>query len=146
MEVIVSESGKGQFTQEIVIGNHILTADEPIASGGNDLGPGPYDFLLVALGSCTSITLRMYAKFKNIPLQKVIVKLQYDRIYAKDCAECENSNSRVDHINRQIELQGELTEDQRKKLLEIANKCPVHRTLTSKILITTELVSTSNEN
>lgn len=140
MDAIVSESGKGRFTQEIVIGNHTLTADEPIESGGNDSGPSPYDFLLAALGSCTSMTLRMYADFKKIPLKKVIVKLQYDRIYAKDCVDCENSNSRIDHINRQIELQGDLSEEHRKKLLEIAKKCPVHRTLTSKILITTELV------
>lgn len=140
MEAMVSESGKGRFAQEIVIGSHVLTADEPIETGGNDSGPSPYDFLLAALGSCTSMTLRMYAEFKKIPLKKVIVKLQYDKIHAKDCADCENSQSRIDHINRQIELQGELTEDQRQKLLEIANKCPVHRTLTSKILITTELV------
>lgn len=140
MEAVVSESGKGRFTQEIVIGNHTLIADEPIANGGNDSGPSPYDFLLAALGSCTSMTLRVYAEFKKIPLKKVIVKLKYDKIYAKDCADCENNNSMVDHIDRQIELQGDLTEDQRKKLLEIANKCPVHRTLTSKIVITTELV------
>lgn len=140
MEAIISESGKGRYTQEITIGTHILTADEPIESGGNDLGPSPYDFLLAALGSCTSMTLRMYSELKNIPLKKVIVTLQHEKIYAKDCADCENPNSRIDHINRQIELQGDLTEEQRKKLLEIANKCPVHRTLTSKILITTELV------
>jgi putative redox protein len=139
MEVIVSESGEGKFTQEIVVGDHKLIADEPIGSGGNDLGPSPYDFLLAALGSCTSMTLRMYADLKKIPLSKVIVRLQYAKIYAKDCADCENSNSKIDHIDRQIELQGDLTEDERKKLLEIANKCPVHRTLTSKIDITTAL-------
>jgi len=139
MEVIVSESGKGIYTQEITIGSHVLIADEPVGNGGNDSGPSPYDFLLAALGSCTSMTLRMYADLKKIPLKKVIVRLQYEKIYANDCADCENSNSKIDHINRQIELQGDLTEDQRKKLLEIANKCPVHRTLTSKILITTRL-------
>lgn len=140
MDVIISESGNGRFTQEIVIGTHALTADEPIESGGNDLGPSPYDFLLAALGSCTSMTLRMYADLKKIPLKKVIVKLQHEKIHATDCVDCENNNSMADHINRQIELQGELTDDQRKKLLEIANKCPVHRTLTSKIIITTELI------
>jgi putative redox protein len=140
METIVSESGKGRYAQEIIIGTHVLTADEPAQSGGNDLGPSPYDFLLSALGACTSMTLRMYAELKKIPLQKVIVKFQHEKIYAKDCADCDNSNSRMDHINRQIELQGDLTEEQREKLLEIANKCPVHRTLTSKISITTELV------
>ena len=140
MEAVVSESGKGRYTQEIKIGTHVLIADEPIENGGTDTGPSPYDFLLAALGACTSMTLRMYAELKKIPLRKVIVKLQHEKIYAKDCIDCENSNSRIDHINRQIELQGDLTEDQRKKLLEIANKCPVHRTLTSKILITTELI------
>ena len=140
MDAIVSESGQGRFTQEVTMGTHVITADEPIVNGGNDLGPSPYDFLLAALGSCTSMTLRMYADLKKIPLKKVIVKLQHEKIHATDCADCENSNSKVDHINRQIELQGELTDDQRKKLLDIANKCPVHRTLTSKIIITTELV------
>lgn len=139
MEVIVSESGKGLYTQTITAGTHVLTGDEPVSSGGNGLGPSPYDFLLAALGTCTSMTLRMYAELKKIPLTKVTVKLQYEKIHAQDCADCENTNSRIDHIDRQIELEGDLTEDQRQKLLEIANKCPVHRTLTSKILITTEL-------
>lgn len=140
MEVIVSESGKGRYTQEITVGAHTLIADEPIANGGNDLGPSPYDFLLTALGSCTSMTLRMYAELKKIPLKKVVVKLQYEKIYATDCANCEDSNSKIDHIDRQIELQGDLTEDQRNKLLEIANKCPVHRSLTTHISITTALI------
>src|ERR1700722_6649750 len=112
IETIVSESGKGRHTQEITIGAHVLTADEPVENGGNDLGPSPYDFLLAALGSCTSMTLRMYAELKKIPLKKIIVKLQHEKIYAKDCADCENSNSKIDHINRQIELQGDLTEEQ----------------------------------
>lgn len=141
MDTIVSESGKGTFTQEIKIGSHVLIADEPIANGGTDTGPSPYDFLLAGLGSCTSMTLRMYAELKKIPLKKVVVRLHHEKIHVQDCEDCENNNSRIDHINRQIELQGDLTEEQRKKLLEIAEKCPVHRTLTSKILITTELVN-----
>lgn len=140
METIVSESGKGRYTQEITIGSHVLTADEPVENGGNDSGPSPYDFILAALGSCTSMTVRMYAELKKFPLKKIIVKLQYEKIYAEDCAHCENSNSKIDHINRQIELQGDLTEEQRAKLLDIANKCPIHRTLTSKIIITTRLI------
>lgn len=143
METVVSESGKGKFTQEIKIGSHLLTADEPIASGGNDTGPSPYDFLLAGLGACTSMTLRMYAELKKIPLDKVIVRLHHEKIYAEDCADCENKGSKIDHITRQIELQGDLTEEQRQKLLDVANKCPVHRTLTSKILITTALVKDS---
>jgi putative redox protein len=140
MDTIVSESGKGKYTQEIIIGDHVLLSDEPVESGGNNLGHTPYDFLLAALGSCTSMTLRTYADFKKIPLTKVVVTLQHDKIYANDCAHCENSHSKIDHINRQIELQGDLTQDQRDKLLEIANNCPVHRTLTSKISSTTQLV------
>lgn len=140
MQTIVAEAGKGKFTQDITIGNHSLIADEPVASGGNDAGPSPYDFLLAALGSCTSMTIRMYADLKKIPLKKVIVTLQHQKIHMTDCADCENSNSKIDHIDRQIELQGELTAEQRNKLLDIANKCPVHRTLTSKIVIKTTLV------
>ncbi len=140
MEIIVTETGKGRYTQEITIGKHVLTADEPINSGGNDTGPSPYDLLLASLGACTSMTLRMYAELKKIPLQKVTVILRHEKIYAIDCAACENSGSKIDHIDRQIALQGNLTTEQRKQLLEIANKCPVHRTLISETMITTELV------
>jgi len=140
MEVKVSESDLGRYAQEITAGEHTLTADESVEDGGNDLGPSPYDFLLAALGSCTSITLRMYSERKQIPLKKAIVRLSYEKVYAEDCADCESTNSKMDHIDRQIELHGDLTEDQRKELLEIANKCPVHRSLTSEILITTQLV------
>lgn len=140
MEIIVNESGKGKFTQEISSGNHVLTADEPVAYGGNDTGLSPYDFLLAGLGACTSMTIRMYANLKKIPLEKVSVKLTYEKIHAKDCVDCENGNAKIDHIDRKIELHGNLSPEQREKLLEIANKCPVHRTLTSKILITTELI------
>jgi putative redox protein len=139
-QVVVSESGKSHFSQQIVIGHHVLTADEPLANGGNDLGPSPYDFLLTALGTCTSMTLRMYADLKNIPLKKVTVNLKHEKIHATDCAECENSDAKIDHIQRVIKLDGDLTTTQREKLLEIANKCPVHRTLTSKIHITTHMV------
>jgi putative redox protein len=141
MQIVVQESGEGKFTQQINIGKHVLVADEPEASGGNDAGPSPYDFLLAALGTCTSMTLRMYADAKQIPLAKVIVKLKYGKIHAQDCENCEDENSLVDHIERKIELLGDLSKEQRAKLLTIANKCPVHRTLTSKIEITTELIA-----
>lgn len=144
-ETIVSETGDGQFTQEIIIGNHVLTADEPIENGGNDTGPSPYDFLLAALGSCTSMTLRMYAKLKKFPLELVIVRLKHEKIHVEDCIGCENNNSKIDHIERLIELEGTLTQEQRTQLLEIANKCPVHRTLTSKIIITTKLVENQSK-
>lgn len=143
METVVSESGKGRFTQEIKTGSHVLIADEPIASGGNDTGPSPYDFLLAGLGACTSMTLRMYADMKKIPLDKVIVRLQHEKKHVEECSDCENNSTKMDHISRQIELQGDLTTEQRQKLLDIANKCPVHRTLTSTILITTELIADS---
>jgi putative redox protein len=140
MQISVRETGANKFTQEIKVGDHILVADEPVANGGNDLGPSPYDFLLAALGSCTSMTLRLYANLKKIPLEGVLVKLQYNKIHAQDCENCEDKHALIDHIDRQIELKGNLTEEQRKKLLDIANKCPVHRTLTSKIEITTKLL------
>lgn len=139
MEVIVSETKQGRYTQEVNIGTHHFIADEPIAKGGNDQGPSPYEFLLAALGACTSITLRMYADVKKIPLERVSVKLNHEKVYASDCADCENSDAKIDHINREIVLEGNLTEAQRSKLLEIANKCPVHRSLTSKIVIDTKL-------
>lgn len=139
-QVIVSESGKGKFVENITIGAHKLIADEPKANGGNDLGPSPYDFILAGLGTCTCMTLRVYAEFKKIPLKKVMVKLAYSKIYADDCKNCESAHSMIDHIDRAIALEGELTPQQKTKLLEIANKCPVHRSLTGKTTISTELV------
>lgn len=141
MEIVVTETGPGKFTQEVTIGSHVLIADEPTENGGNDLGPSPYDFLIAALGTCTAMTVRTYADFKKIPLKKIIVRLTHAKVYAQDCADCENSNAKIDHIDRKIELQGDLSDEQRMKLLAIANKCPVHRTLTSQTTISTELVS-----
>lgn len=138
--ILVHESGKGKFAQEVIIGNHTLVGDEPLEVGGNDLGPSPYDFLLAALGTCTSMTLRMYAELKKIPLEGISVKLQHKKIHAQDCEECEQNTSKIDYIERDIELSGNLSAEQKAKLLEIANKCPVHRTLTSKIIIETKLV------
>lgn len=143
-QVIVAESGKGKFVEDISIGQHKLIADEPKASGGNDLGPSPYDFILAGLGACTCMTLRVYAEFKKIPLKKVIVKLAHSKVYAKDCENCENNHSMLDHINRSIALEGNLDQDQKTKLLEIANKCPVHRTLSKGTSISTELVESIN--
>lgn len=139
-ETVVTETRDGQFTQKIMIGNHVLIADEPIINGGQDTGPSPYDFLLAALGSCTSMTLRMYSKLKKFPLEKITVRLKHEKIHTDDCIGCENSGSKIDQIERLIELEGALTEEQRTQLLEIANKCPVHRTLTSKIIIVTKLI------
>src|SRR5215213_10821548 len=122
----------GGFTQEIVVGPHQLTADEPKDMGGDDEGPTPYDLLLAALGSCTSITVTMYAQRKSWPLQDVTVRLRHSRIHAQDCAECETKEGKIDRIELDIEFAGPLSSEQRSKLLEIAKKCPVHRTLTSE--------------
>src|ERR671912_2703196 len=130
-EVLVYGDAKA-FTQEIIAGPHQLTADEPKGVGGNDEGPTPYDLLLEALGSCTSITVTMYAQRKGWPLRGVSTRLRHSRIHAEDCAECETKEGRIDRIELDIEFAGPLSSEQRSKLLEIATKCPVHRTLPSE--------------
>ncbi len=135
--VIVRETRRGTFQQEIISGAHRLLADEPKNVGGLDSGLGPYDLLLAALGACTSMTLRLYADQKKLPLKRVEIRLRHDRIYAVDCAECETEEGQIDHIERVIALEGDLTAAQRARLMEIADKCPVHRTLTSEVDIRT---------
>ncbi|HWD05551.1 MAG TPA: OsmC family protein [Amycolatopsis sp.] len=138
--VVVSEAGAGRYTQYVIAGGHELVVDEPVSVGGDDSGPTPYDLLLGALGSCTSITIRMYADRKNIPLANVTVKLRHDRIHARDCERCESEVGMISRITREIELEGDLDDQQRAKLLEIADKCPVHRTLEHEIDLQTKLV------
>ena len=135
--VVVTETGGGKFQQNVVVGPHRLTADEPVAAGGLDSGPGPYDLLLAALGACTSMTLRLYAEHKKLPLERVSVTLSHAKIYAQDCEECETKEGKIDRIDRAITLTGALSDDQRARLLEIADKCPVHRTLHSEVNIRT---------
>jgi uncharacterized OsmC-like protein/alpha/beta superfamily hydrolase len=135
--VMVRETRGGKFQQEIATGKHRLLADEPIKDGGLDSGPGPYDLLLAALGACTSMTLRLYADQKQIPLSRTSVRLRHEKIYAKDCADCETKEGKIDRIERMITLEGDLSAEQRKRLLEIADKCPVHRTLESEVNIRT---------
>ncbi len=137
---VVVHGGASGFAQEIQVGPHRLEGDEPLGAGGTDTGPSPYDFLLAALGSCTSMTVALYARRKQWRPQGVTVRLRHSKIYAADCAECETREGMLDRIERDIELAGALTEEQRTRLLEIANKCPVHRTLTSEINIRTRLV------
>ena len=137
--VVVRGSSAG-FAQEILAGQHRMASDEPVSAGGTDTGPSPYDLLLAALGACTSITLGMYARRKGWPLEEVTVHLRHSRIHASNCAECETKEGMLDRIERDIHFAGSLTKEQRSKLLEIANKCPVHRTLTSEIVITTRAV------
>jgi putative redox protein len=136
--VIVHGSATG-FAQTILAGQHALTADEPTSVGGTDTGPNPYDLFLAALGSCTSMTLAMYARRKNWPLEGVTVRLRHAKIHAADCEACETKDGRLDYVEREVELTGVLSEEQRGRLLDIANKCPVHRTLTSEIHIETRL-------
>jgi putative redox protein len=135
--VIVRETRRGVFQQEVIAGRHHLTADEPVNVGGLDSGPGPYELLLAALGACTSMTLRLYADRKKLPLTRTEIRLRHSRIYATDCAECETKEGMLDRIERIITLEGELDAEARKRLLEIADKCPVHRTLISEIDIRT---------
>src|SRR5580692_2576476 len=137
--VVVRGSAAG-FAQEIHAGSHRLHADEPVSAGGADTGPSPYDLLLAALGACTSMTVAMYSRRKQWPLEEVTVHLRHSRIHAGDCAECETREGMLDHIERDIHFAGPLTNDQRSKLLEIAEKCPVHRTLTSEVDIKTREV------
>jgi uncharacterized OsmC-like protein/fermentation-respiration switch protein FrsA (DUF1100 family) len=138
-KVVVRETREGKFTQLIAAGRHVLRADEPLAVGGLDSGPSPYDLLLAALGACTSMTLRFHADQKALPLERVAVELKHDKIHAADCAECETREGKIDRIERVVRLEGALDEAQRAKLLEIADKCPVHRTLHSEVAIPTRL-------
>ena len=138
-EVLVQEKGSGKFTQDVVAGRHRLIADEPRNFGGNDEGPGPYDYLMAGLGACTSMTIRLYAERKSWPLEGIAVTLSHDKIHAEDCAHCETKAGRLDRMTRRIKLEGPLDETQRQKLLEIADKCPVHRTLEGHIEVKTEL-------
>lgn len=132
-EVIVSSVGF--LKQEITAGNHRLVADEPKEAGGSDEGPDPYSLLLAALGACTSMTLQLYAKRKNWPLEKVEVRLSHSRIHAEDCESCATTQGYIARIERRISLTGPLSDEQKTRLLEIAQHCPLHKTLTAEISI-----------
>jgi uncharacterized OsmC-like protein/esterase/lipase len=136
-EVWTRISEKGYLT-EMTAGQHHLVADEPVGSGGTDLGPSPYGYLLSALGACTAMTLRMYADFKKLELTGVEVKLTHDKIHKQDGDQSEKASGKIDQIKRLIKLEGNLTQAQRKRLIEIADKCPVHKTLEAKPIILTE--------
>lgn len=136
-QVVVRETRNSKFQQTVSVGPHRLLADEPVAAGGEDTGLGPYDFLLAGLGACTSMTMRLYADRKSLPLERTTVTLRHSKIHAEDCAECETKAGMLDQIDRVIAMEGPLDAEQRKKLMEIADKCPVHRTLTSEVRILT---------
>ncbi len=142
------DSGEGEvtvrgyaagFAQEIAVGRHRLASDEPVAAGGTNSGPTPYDLLLAALGSCTSMTVSLYARRKRWPLESVTVRLRHSRVHAIDCEECETKDGHIDRIDVAIEVTGDLSEEQRRRLVEIAEKCPVHRTLKSEVSIRTRI-------
>jgi len=137
-EVLISELDK-KFLRGLFSDSHRLMADEPEKFGGSNLGPTPYDLLLMSLGACTSMTLRMYASRKKLPLDDIDVTLVHERVHAEDCADCDHDH-KIERLTRRITLHGDLTEEQRQSLLVIANKCPVHRTLESDPVIVTELV------
>jgi len=128
------------FAQKIEVGSHRLDADEPVSFGGTDSGPSPYDLLLAALGSCTSMTIGLYARKRGWPLENITVSLRHSKIHAADCDNCETKEGKIDRIERDIQLTGSLTDEQRAKLMEMADKCPVHQTLTSEINIKTRAV------
>ena len=131
-EIIVRENGQGRYQQEVIAGEHWLLADEPVSLGGADAGPAPFDFLLAGLGACTAMTLRMYAERKGLPLTQVSVVLSHDSVSA--------DGVKRDRFLRRITLHGDLTEEQRARMLEIANKCPVHRALSHSLMIESGLV------
>ena len=137
-EVLVTELDK-RFLRGLYAANHQLNGDEPRSAGGSDLGPSPYELLLMALGSCTSMTLRLYANRKKIELDDVEIRLRHERVHADDCAHCDEQPRRIERITREIQLFGSLTDAQRQRLLEIADRCPVHRTLEGELEIQSEL-------
>ena len=138
--VVVAETGAGRFAQAISVGGkHALAADEPASYGGNDTGPTPYDLLLAGLGACTAMTMRMYAQRKGLAVDRIAVTLKHEKIHAEDCEDCETREGRIDRIEREIEITGDVDEAARQRLLEIADKCPVHRTLHSEVLVESRL-------
>ncbi len=132
---VVVRGGVENFAQEIVAGKHHLVADEPVSAGGADAGPDPYDYLLTSLGVCTSMTVGLFARRNKWPLENVTVSLWHSRIHAEDCEKCQTREGMLDRIDVEVELTGSLTAEQHAKLMDVAAKCPVHRTLTSEINI-----------
>jgi len=137
-EVVARTPAHG-FRTDVRAGRHELLADEPTSIGGSDLGPTPYDFLSAALATCTSMTLQMYARHKNLPLDSATVRVMHDKIHAEDCKDCESGSGKIDEFRRTITLEGELTDAQRERMLEIADRCPVHRTLHGEVKVRSEL-------
>ncbi|MHA7880202.1 MAG: OsmC family protein [Saccharospirillum sp.] len=135
--VLVTESTES-LLRGLYTADHMLLADEPEDKGGTNLGPNPYDYLLMALGSCTSMTLRMYAEHKGLPVSNIEVTLKHERIHAEDCADCETKKGQLSRIERVIRYDGDLSPEQHQRFLQIADRCPVHRTLSAEIRIDTD--------
>lgn len=127
------------FTSDVFAGDHHLTSDEPEEAGGLNKGLSPYQLVSAALGSCTAMTLHIYARHKKWPLEGIKVTLNHEKKHIEDCLDCENPNARIDHFTIQLELEGPLSDDQKKRLVDIAYKCPVHKTLTSPVKMNVEL-------
>jgi putative redox protein len=136
---VMVEGPASGFRTEVDVGGHHLVVDEPVAVGGTDAGPTPYEMLLAGLGACTVMTLRLYADRRKWPLERARVTLQHRKVHAQDCAECDRKATKMDVVDRIITLEGTLTEEQRAKLMEIAERCPVHQTLQSKIQVNTRI-------
>jgi putative redox protein len=139
LDEVVARTGIDSFTTEMLVAGHKLVADEPVEAGGNDQGPSPYDLLAAALASCTTMTLKMYAARKELAMRSVTVRVTHDKVHAKDCADCESSSGKIDEFRRELTIDGDLDEAQRQRLLEIADMCPVHRTLHGEIKVRTTL-------
>jgi uncharacterized OsmC-like protein len=137
---VIVRGTAADFAQKIEIGSNHINADEPVAFGGTDSGSSPYDLLLAALGACTSMTIGLYARKRGWRLDNITVSLRHSKIHARDCEECETKEGRIDRIELEVHLDGALTDEQRAKLMEIAEKCPVHQTLTSEINIKSRAV------
>jgi uncharacterized OsmC-like protein len=135
-KVVVTGPATG-FRTEVEVGHHRLVVDEPVPVGGTDAGPSPYEMLLTALGACTAMTLRLYADRRNWPLERALVTLEHRKVHAQDCADCDRKPARIDVIDRTIRLEGALTDEQRAKLMEIAERCPVHQSLQTQIRVNT---------
>ena len=138
--VEVRETRTGPLAQLVRAGRHRLMAGEPVAVGGDDAGPGPYDYLLAALGACTSMTMRLYADRKGIPVERFSVRLTHRRVHAEDCVDCETKDGDIGEITKLVTIAGDVPEATRQRLMEIAEKCPVHKTLTHEIKIRSVLV------